>query len=393
MITKYTITTILTVLIFSSSLVAYQTSNAETPESLLAQFEIAANENIRLQDEQSLKAQELDDAKANKSATVSTLEAELNAINEKIAQSEIKLDEIRAATSKFFEIDSQLKATLDEAQQILTDNHDTVPWNGLGIDYRQKALSVQFEDEKTAEESRPLIKKLVGEDIPIIIAVGQNSWNAGCSARTVDCSQLIGGLEIDDDTSGSPIECTLGFPVKQVISGTTKYGHITAGHCYALSTSVRQPYGSTSTIIGTVITRDFVNNGDCDCEFIEQSSLDARPDQVYEASNSVYSITSKGTVGVGSYAVVSGAFSNYIDWGIVEGVNYSFTASGITITGMTRVSSWTADNGDSGAPVFDPTSTIKKLYGTHSGTILTGTYAGQRVFTPWSAIASNLSVS
>ncbi|MGI0057695.1 MAG: hypothetical protein ACREAK_10045 [Nitrosarchaeum sp.] len=393
MITKYTITTILTVLIFSSSLVAYQTSNAETPESLLAQFEIVANENIRLQDEQSLKTQELDDAKANKSATVSTLEAELNAINEKIAQNEIKLDEIRAATSKFFEIDSQLKATLDEAQQILTDNHDAVPWNGLGIDYRQKALSVQFEDEKTAEESRPLIKKLVGEDIPIVIAVGQNSWNAGCSSRTVDCSQLIGGLQIDDDTSGSTIECTLGFPVKQVISGTTKYGHITAGHCYALSTSVRQPYGSTSTIIGTVITRDFVNNGDCDCEFIEQSSLDARPDQVYEASNSVYSITSKGTVGVGSYAVVSGAYSNYIDWGIVEGINYSFTASGITITGMTRVSSWTADNGDSGAPVFDPTSTIKKLYGTHSGNILSGTYAGQRVFTPWAAIASNLSVS
>jgi hypothetical protein len=395
--TKYTIMTALTVLIFSSGLAVYQTSNAETPESLLAQFEIAANENMRLQDERALKIQELADARANKMANVSALESELNAIDEKIKQTETKLDQIRTATRKFFEIDPQLKAALEEAQQILTDNHDAIPWIGLGIDYRQKALSIQFEDGKTAEESTPLVKKLVGENTPILISVGGfASWNsAGCSARNVDCSYLIGGLQIDDDTSGTTIECTLGFPVTQVISGVTKYGHITAGHCYALNTAVRQPFGDSSKTIGTVITRDFVNNGDCDCEFIHQSSLDARPNEVYAGSSSVYSITSKGNVAnVGDYVAVSGAYSNYIDWGIVEGFNQSVTGQdGITITGLTRVSSWTATNGDSGAPVFDPTSGIQKLYGTHSATITSGTYAGQRVYTPWSAIASNLFVS
>jgi hypothetical protein len=399
--TKYGIIIALTALIFSSSLVVVQASNTETTESLLAQFEIIANENIKLQDKQALKAQELDDARENQKDNVSTLESELVTIDEKIKQSNAKLDQIRTELHKFFEIDPALKTTLEEAQQILTDNHDIVPWIGLGIDYRQKVLSVEFEDEKKVAESTQLIKKLIGNNVPLAISVGELvSWTAGCSARNIDCGNLIGGLQIDDDTSGSTVECTLGFPVKQIVFGITKYGHFTAGHCYPVNTSVRQPFGTTSTIIGTVKTQAWANNSGCDCEFIEQTSFDARPNEVYAGSSSVYSITSKGNVGaVGNPVVVSGAFSNTIDWGIVEGFNYSITGPGpggvgtVTITGMTRVSSWTATNGDSGAPVFDPTNGIKKLHGVQSAIITAGTFAGQRAYSPWSAIAINLSVS
>ncbi len=150
---------------------------SETPESLLAQFEILANENLILQDQRILKMQEIDDARANKSNSISTLEAELDVINEKLKQSGIKLDQIRTATSKFYEIDSQLKATLEKAQQILTDNHDIIPWNGLGIDPKSKTLLIEFESSDLADKYAPVIRELIGEDIPITIFVGKNTFD------------------------------------------------------------------------------------------------------------------------------------------------------------------------------------------------------------------------
>jgi hypothetical protein len=300
-------------------------------------------------------------------------------------------------TKSFYEIDPQLETTLILAQTTLENNHDDIPWNGVGIDYRNKALMIGFPSDELVKEYTPLIKKLIGDDIPIRVFVGQNYYEAGCTSRSVDCSNLIGGLQIDDDSSGSVVECTLGYPVVRTVSGVSKNGFLTAGHCYATSTYVKQPYGTASANIGFVSARDFVNNGDCDCEFIEQTSSDSRPNEVYAGASSVYSLTSKTDASVGQYVVVSGAKSDIIDWGIVEGTNYTYTGTinggTVTITGTTRVSSWVTQSGDSGAPVFDPTYTVKKFYGTHMGRIESGTYTDQRVYMPWSAIASNLSVS
>lgn len=66
--------------------------------------------------------------------------------------------------------------------------------------------------------------------------------------------------------------------------------------------------------------------------------------------------------------------------------------------GHKHVNSWNSlyiynGGGDSGAPVFDPTYNVKKFYGTNMGRIESGTYTDQRVYMPWSAIASNLLVS
>lgn len=274
----------------------------------------------------------------------------------------------------------------------MTNNHESVPWNGLGIDYHQKSLSVQFEDQKTAKESTLLIKKLIGEDVPIVISVGQNYFEAGCPSRGgTHCSQQIGGLEIDDTVVGGI--CTLGFPVVRTVNGQSINGFITAGHCFPLSNTVLQPYGGTSNTIGTVTARDFVNNGDCDCEFITQTSSDARFNYVYAGSNSIYNIPYKSNAIVGQPVVISGAGSNVIDWGIVEGLNYSYSSAGITITGTTRVSSWVTVGGDSGAPVFNPTAGITTFYGTHMGRIESGNFVDQRVYIPWSAISLNLNVS
>lgn len=149
----------------------------ETPESLLAQFEILANEDTKLQDARTLKMQELESARANKSDAVSSLEAELDVINERLKQNGIKLDQIRTATSKFYEIDSQLKAILEKAQQILTDNHDLIPWNGLGIDPKSKTLWIEFESSYLADKYTQIIKKLIGEDIPLTVFVGKNTFD------------------------------------------------------------------------------------------------------------------------------------------------------------------------------------------------------------------------
>lgn len=398
-ILKLLTTSVMSVLVLTISIVSINpNSYAETPESLLSQFEVLANENLRLQDNFNKKTNELNDAKSNDLLRVSVLDLELSEIATKLDQNGRALDEIRTLTSKFYEIDPQLKVTLSTAQNILHDNHDTIPWNGVGIDYRNKALMVQFESNELAEKYIPDVKQIIGKDIPINVIVGQNFFEAGCSSRYVDCNPLIGGLQIDDDSSGSPIECTLGYPVVRTVSGVSKNGFLTAGHCYATSTYVKQPYGSASANIGFVSARDFVNNGDCDCEFIEQTSSDSRPNEVYAGANSVYSLTSKTDASVGQYVVVSGAGSNIIDWGIVEAVNYTYTGtapdgSQVTIYGTTRVSSWSTQAGDSGSPVFDPTYNVKKFYGTFMGRIETGSYTDQRVYMPWSAIASNLYVS
>jgi hypothetical protein len=161
----------------TSGVIPFEPKQSETPESLLAQFEILANENLILQDQRILKMQEIDDARANKSNSISTLEAELDVINEKLKQSGIKLDQIRTATSKFYEIDSQLKATLEKARQILTDNHNIIPWNGLGIDPKSKTLLIEFESSDLADKYAPVIRELIGEDIPITIFVGKNTFD------------------------------------------------------------------------------------------------------------------------------------------------------------------------------------------------------------------------
>jgi|CXWL01.1.fsa_nt_gi hypothetical protein len=155
----------------------YSSSTSETPESLLVQFEILANENTRLQDEITLKMQELGSVRANKSDTASSLGKELDIIKETLKQNEIKLDELRIAISKFYEVDPQLKRTLEDAQQILTDNHDVIPWIGLGVDNRSKTLWIEFENSDLADKYAPVIKKLIGEDIPITVFVGKNTFD------------------------------------------------------------------------------------------------------------------------------------------------------------------------------------------------------------------------
>lgn len=155
----------------------HSSSTSETPESLLAQYEILANENTRLQDQITLKMQELSIARANKSDTVYSIGIELDVIKEKLKQNEIKLDELRIAISKFYEIDPQLKRTLEDAQQILTDNHDVIPWIGLGVDTRSKTLWIEFESNDLANKYTPVIKKLIGEDIPITVFIGKNTFD------------------------------------------------------------------------------------------------------------------------------------------------------------------------------------------------------------------------
>lgn len=386
MTTKNAQTVLIGALIFSIAMVSlsFESAFAEKIDTLVTEYENVANENLNAMQEKEIKQKAIDVEKIKSTPDtfkLTKLQQEIDVLDSKIKTTETKLSQIQEKATEILTIEPQLKERLDTARDIIYENQDLVPWGGLGVSQSLKALNIVIDEENASEKYLPIVEKLIGSDIPVVIEEGKTEFMS-CSSRFVDCSYLQGGIAISDDPTW---DCTLGFAVKK---GTT-YGFITAGHCFPNSTDIYQP-DTTHGLIGTVTQRFFDTT--CDCEFITMNALDVWDEKVYSGPNTDWALTSKATPSSTAIISFSGAASNIVDWGNVDSTNWSCSdGMGTTVNGLYRTSNTAVSGGDSGAPVFDSTTGVKKFYGTVS--CRESTTDDDMVFEPWGTIATKLGVS
>lgn len=372
-------------LVFSIAMVSMSFENVFADVGLLTtEYENVANENLNAMQEKEIKQKEIKTEKSESTPDtrkLTKLQQEIDILENTIQTTETQLSQIQGKVTDELTMDTQLKKKLDTARDIIYENQDLVPWSGLGVSQSLKALEIVIDEESASAKYLPIVEKLIGAGIPVVIEEGKSEF-VSCSSRFVDCSWLQGGLAIGNT---STYNCTMGFAVKK---GTT-YGFITAGHCFPNSSTIYQPNSSYGQI-GTVTQRFF--DSTCDCEFITMNSLDVWDEKVYSGPNTDWALTSKATPSSTAVIAFSGAASNTIDWGVVDSTNWSCSDGlGTTVTGLYKTTSTSVLNGDSGATVFDSTTGVQKFYGTVS--CRASTTNNNMVFEPWGTIATKLGVS
>ena len=261
---------------------------------------------------------------------------------------------------------------------------------GLGFDHEYEALVVTLDRQTQLSGLDNSIKEKVNSQLPTDVAVifeySDGVKLDSCSARNIDCSDLVGGIDITDSSN---YWCTLGLAVTK---GTIN-GFITAGHCHpgeGTTHKIYQPYSAYSDI-GYSYLNKWVNGGTtyCDCMFIKQTSSDSRSSQVFVSSTSYWTITGKSPSSsfIGQNGWLSGAASQVQSGSIISTNNDIWvTENSVTthIYGLTK-STYTRSGGDSGGPIVSSTN---KLIGTHTGGDSSYAY-----FTGWEISSNYLGIS
>lgn len=160
---------------------------------------------------------------------------------------------------------------------------------GIGFDHEYEALVVTLDRQSQISGLDKAIKQKVNAQLPTDVAVifeySDGLQLDSCSARNIDCNDLVGGIDITDSSN---YWCTLGLAVKK---GTID-GILTAGHCHpgqGTSHKIYQPY-SAHPDIGYVYQNKWVNGGTtfCDCMFIKQTSSDSRSSPVLPPKSTLH---------------------------------------------------------------------------------------------------------
>jgi len=309
------------------------------------------------------------------------IQTAINAVDARITITVDKAQEIQNELDELLKMPDALRTKLNDARLIISENRDLIPHTGLGVTSSTQSVEVWINENGAAEKYLPIIQELVGDDVSITIKE-DSGVRATCSSRSTDCSYLQGGLQTGD---GSTWDCTLGFPVKD----GNDYGFLTAGHCFSQDADIHQPDTGDGKI-GDVDERHFVDNGDCDCGFIHQSSLDVwDEDTIYKSGSTEYNgIIYNVDPGTNAIIAFSGATRDIIDWGYVDSIDFTCDDGGIATDNIMLTRSTHGDYGDSGAPVFNPN--VDAFYGTM---ICFASSDNDIMFTPWSNLVSNMGVS
>lgn len=380
----FSLTAILTIGLFAPNIDSAFADKESEIEEILDRYALNAEENHKAKKEklilEEVREQEMKRPIVD-TKRLTEIQDAINNLDDKINDNVKKAQAIQNELNELLKMPDELRETLKEAKQIIVDNRELVPYSGLGITSSTQSLEIWINEDSAVEKYLSIIQELVGEDVPVTIkeATGERIT---CSSRSTDCSYLQGGLQISDD---STFDCTLGFPVND----GSDYGFLTAGHCFDEDDEIYQPTTSYGKI-GDVDELHFEDDGDCDCAFIHQSSLDVWDEgTVYKASSDEYNgIIYKTDPGLNAIIAFSGADSDTIDWGYVDSLDYTCTDDGIDTVEVMLTRSTDGDLGDSGAPVFNPN--VDAFYGT---AICRQSGDHDIIFTPWSNLVDNLGVS
>lgn len=314
------------------------------------------------------------DLQAMTSKTKVASQAEIESVANKLLAIHERVAEHKEAAKIANHIPEKQKLKMEIAVVEITESD--LPWTMVGIDTKTKTVRVAISGDESIGYYQKQVKDIISTNVPITIVYGEYLEDLSCTTQTSDCDPIVGGIQINDGNN-----CTLSLEVYTGPWYWPNWGFLTAGHCYAINDLIDQPSGGGE--IGKVTVRDFVHNGDCDCEFIDKTTSTNSDSKIWISSNTYKSVTSKGDASVDDYVLTSLSKTGGTDWGQVTYVEQSRqNTSGVVTTGLTIMSGISATSGDSGAPVME-------LFGNQYHGILKGATA----FSPWSNIAPSLGVS
>lgn len=333
----------------------------------------------QLQTEKQEKLKTLDEKRQSQAPAgdVKQIEDRLTEIDNLMKKHQAVVQEMNLRGEEEMKMDPKLEKDLYAAQQIIFDSG--MPWQTISVDHKSKQLEILI-DAKGGYEQK--VKDLLPPGIPFHVSYGK-FYADSCSGQFVHCTTLGGGLAI---AAGVPptVGCTLSLPVVQ---GTTQ-GFLTAGHCFASSTNIFQPWktsgSATVNKIGSVTSR--VLGGSCDCEFITKSGADSITSGIYLAPDTWHFISSKADAHVGDWVDMTGVGSGGVKHGQVIAVGVPISVNGIPVSGAVQVQYFESTGTDSGAPINAAAADI--YHGSVSGHTTGYTY-----YIPWSNIHTNLLVS
>jgi hypothetical protein len=257
-----------------------------------------------------------------------------------------------------------------------------LPFSHVGVDPHTKTVIVGLVGDESLTSYEKQINAITTLDVPITVYKGEYaSLDACTNQKNVICNPVVAGIQIEWANG----LCTQSLEVRDGWWPWADKGWLTAGHCFPLGAiGIDQPAGNHN--IADVTIKDYVNFGDCDCEFMEKTTARSSGSLVWLSSNNYKAITSKGDAPVNAWVLASLSMSGGFDLGQVWLTQQTITfTNGMTITGMTLVTGVNSIGGDSGSPYTQVFGS--KYHGIHSGSSPTFT-----VFTPWSNISPSLGV-
>lgn len=185
--------------------------------------------------------------------------------------------------------------------------------------------------------------------------------------RRTDPAPWKGGIYI----YGSMYACSAGFVG---VGGGPSYYMITAGHCFTQGENVYHNYQT----VGSVVARSWGGTVNSDSEVI---SIDPakRSNLIYENDVPTYRVMSAqqplDTDYVGQPVCKSG-ITTYFTCGTIYSTNTTINYQEATVQ-HARLATYTADQGDSGSPVFSGNT----AFGIHSGRVLYADGTSHAIYT------------
>jgi hypothetical protein len=380
-----------------------ETAAVQRVSQIVMTFHNLRSQQIDLEKQLIQNVQTTSDIQTNKNIV-----ANISAINGTLITLQNEYNQIQQENKKLYHIDPDTYQKYVSAENNFLNNIRQNYWQGKSFDEQKNAfplvsagingktkaieivLSKDVENSAIKDQYLGIISKLIPATVPWHVSYGNYPEPVSCTSRTGACTPIMGGISIGIK---GKFACTMGFEATR--SGVT--GFVTAGHCAAgksAGTSVYQPYATTNSTVGTLVTELYSGNNPvtCDCSFINTGSTSIS-DQIFYSSTYQPKLASTTAMSSQSGSIVQSGLTSGEVTGTVTSTNVSITESGgIQVTGLVK-DSMSSDCGDSGSPVtnslFSPS-----LYGivvANGGTC--GTPNSTTYHVPSDAISSILGAS
>lgn len=281
-----------------------------------------------------------------------------------------------------------IRSHIDSLAVLQTEgiNSGELPIVGVGTDFKNEAVKVRILDsalnDKTAQIYEEKIRNVIGTEIDITIIPGQLGVFTGC-IQNGECEPLQAGTRIAVENTTGYAACSMGIKAAY----DSKTGFVTAGHCNYVGQEetgedVGNPNILTANVLGTVHDNAFVDDGWCDCMFID--ATETISDKIFngtDVSGELFPVVNDDVEWSG---IASQGSSSIND--TYESFSATWNGETVTIQGSVRIDD-EFSMGDSGGIVYEEvTSGTPKFAG-----IIMGKSGGDGYYIPYYRITNAFS--
>ncbi|MEP0825649.1 MAG: hypothetical protein HRF40_09195 [Nitrososphaera sp.] len=382
------------------SMVAAQNNQDEAAERLTKNKQYLGEANVLFakQSEESRKIAEYEKAKENASSEQEKqeLERKIQASEEKWNELQQQIREIEKLNQALFVVKPELEKKLYSIEKDLIEkylDHTSESYVGenpvetVGVKKLTRSIYIVVNPEEVAPDGSNLPTEKSIDGIPVEIRYGKIEL-ASCDPHTWDgvCRPIWGGVSAAEQNTLSLN--TIGY--KAVRSGAT--GFVMAGHsAVGEGKVIVQPHDDSTKRVGVVptglpsaICRDASSAYNCDFAFVDADSGIGVENKIFvsplETVRTVTSKTNDSGQTEGTFVHKSGAGGGHTTGQITENSpNFNYNRA-----------DFSAENGDSGAPVWTtPSASTANLFGIMTA-IDTSVFPNEALYFPQDWIELNI---